>query len=167
MDPLPEVSFKVKPNYYLRITSPAPEFAGAVFNTAGDQVGHLTYAVSPLLDCVYLYGITIEAPYRRKGYAVSVLNRLSLQYRVPITPVHTVIGAQAFWKSARKLSGHGIIIKDEIRATELEDEAQRWNHLEPVALQLKEKILQRLAAGDSWEDATGSHHNIGMSVNPL
>lgn len=130
---LPRVVVKVLGTNYQIFTSPNPSITAAIHNDGGEQVGEVCYAPSPLSDRVYLSGIEIDIPHRRRGYATATLWHLAQTYGQPITPIKELYSAHEFWTAARELADFGIVVTECISDGDMASEAIRWAHLNPTA----------------------------------
>ncbi|WP_439890881.1 GNAT family N-acetyltransferase [Ralstonia sp. 25C] len=108
---------------------PSPVHDAKVYNKAGELVGAVTYAVSPLSDRIYVFGIRIESEHRRRGYGTSALWLLSQVFGQPITAVMEVFSAKAFWHAARQLEGAGLVVTEPISLGDTDLEGSRWQAL--------------------------------------
>lgn len=128
---------------------PNPDYQALVFNALKEEVAVATFGISPLQDAVYLYRIDVKPQHRRKGYAVGFLVWLSEEYNLPITPVHIVGSANSFWHAARQLGVGNLIVRDELRVSDMDEEKARWAHLIPEPEHIR---LQRLCeASPDWK----------------
>lgn len=133
-------------------TSPSPDLDTQILDCNATSVGSLVYAVSPLVDHLYIYHIEIEPEHRRNGYAFAALLHLHQQYRLPMSAIHETFEASRFWTAARKLS---IGITEGFSNSDLDDEKKRWAHLEPLAAATDAAITERLIRGEEYYLAVG------------
>lgn len=152
---LPTITVNTTANYYKAFTAPNSDIKAAIYNAAGDQVGIATYAVSPLFDRVYLFNIEIFADYRRRRYALALLWHLAQTYGQPISPVKELFGANSFWTVARSLSETGLAVTSPLSVGDMDEEAARWQHLQPDIERLEKRITERLAHHEPWHIAVG------------
>lgn len=156
LESLPTITVTVLDNYYKAFTSPNPDHNSSIYNAAKELVGMATYAVSPLDDRVYLFDIEILPEYRRQGYATAVLRYLTQTYNHPITAIKELYGASDFWASVRRLKEVGIIVTEPLSCSEMDNEAARWQHLQPEIDRLDKLITERLTVhNEHWFEATG------------
>ena len=107
---LPEIQLARQANYYMTNTSPNPDWTATIATSAGIRVGTATYAVTPLDDQLWLYGLEIAPAHRRHGYALALLWQLHQAHRLPIHPVHelgTAGGALSYAGGTCLLFGPG------------------------------------------------------------
>jgi len=152
---LPTVSLREKANYYKAFTSPNPDVNAVVLDAAGQAVGRVTYALSPLCgDKLFLFNISIEPSLRRQGLGSAVLVHLAQRYDRPIIPVkelHT-----SFWHKVRRLKMPGLRIGAQLSVGCMDKEAERWSHLKADAERLDRLITERLAVSrEPWDVAVG------------
>lgn len=149
---LPYIEIETSTNHYKSFTSPNPDIHATVYSSDRVPVGHITYAVSPLFDKLYIFDITIHDAYRRRGFGLALMAYLSTTYRLPITTIKEVSQARGFWHSARR-AGTRI---DTLSFSEMDTEAARWAHLKTHADKLELLICDRLFKNrDAWEIAVG------------
>lgn len=149
---LPYIEIETSTNHHKSFTSPNPDINATVYSSDRVPVGHITYAVSPLFDRLYIFDITIHDAYRRRGFGLAVMSYLATTYRLPITTIKEVSQASGFWHSAR-LAGAPI---DTLSFSEMDTEAERWAHLKPHADKLELLISDRLFRNrEAWETAVG------------
>lgn len=123
-------------------TAPSPTYTASVLNAEGARVGTMTFAVSPLLDRVYVMNIQVFEPYFRQGYATAMLWYLAQTYGQPITAVKEL--ATDFWNVARDLNLPGLVVTTQISTSEMPQEKARWQHLQPEAERLQRVIEERI-----------------------
>jgi hypothetical protein len=75
----------------------------------GAFVARARFCVSPVMGRVYLSGIWVEAPLRRRGYGTAfVLGIAELAHaghdRLPLTPLRENLATHAFWQHMRELA---------------------------------------------------------------
>ena len=152
---LPEIQLARQANYYMTNTSPNPDWTATIATSAGIRVGTATYAVTPLDDQLWLYGLEIAPAHRRHGYALALLWKLHQAHRLPIHPVHELGTAGGFWHRARRLASAGLQVAEALSLADLEEAKKRWAHLAPAHERLQGDIRARLAAGEDWYRAIG------------
>jgi hypothetical protein len=153
--PLPLITIRTTANYYKALTSPGCDLKAVIGNAAGDPVGTATYALSPLGDRVYVFGIEVHAVCRRQGYALALLRYLAHTYGVPMTPIHELRSASGFWSAARHMDGMGLILTASLSSSEMDNESIRWQHLRADSDRLQKQITERLIHGEPWDIAVG------------
>lgn len=110
---------------------PAPNLYSRIL-VEGRTVGFVDYGLNPLGDRIYIHKIEVAPEYQRHGYGLAALALIAAQYPVPMTPVHIYGSALDFWSVAREhLQQLGCQITDQLRTSQLEEEAKRWQHLVP------------------------------------
>lgn len=125
----------------------------------GQRAGKISYGINPLNDRVYIYDLTIEGDYRRRGLATATLWRLWCKHPVPLVPLHEVGTAVGFWSKARKrFAAAGVEIKRDIRTADQEEEKLRWQHLVPESE--NERSIRKY-----WE-WVASEHAAGRPAGP-
>ena len=108
---------------------PAPNLYSRI-RVDGKPVGSVDYGLNPLEDRVYIHKIDIAPEYQRRGYALAALALIAAEHKIPIIPVHIWGFAIGFWSKARShLQALGFEIGPEIRCSQLNEEAARWQHL--------------------------------------
>ncbi len=152
---VPTVTLNGTPNYFKAYTAPAPDVKATIHDQAGNQVGTVSYGLSPLGDRVYLFDIRIDREQTRRGFATAVLLHLMRTYGQPITPVKELHSASGFWDAARNMKDRGLVVTKSLGFGDMDFEAERWAHLAPAAKALESAILKRLAANEPWEMAVG------------
>ena len=152
---LPAITVTATANYYKPWTSPNPDYRVRIENAEGVQVGTGCYAVSPLHDRIYVFKIEIAPKHQRRGYGLALLRYLANSYERPITPVHQAIGSYEFWFAARRMEAAGLVVTPDVRISEMDDEASRWQHLQPQAERLQRLITERLSRQEPWDVAVG------------
>lgn len=127
---------------------PNPDYRATILNGMGQEVGSATFGVSPLDDATYVYQIEVHAEHRRQGYAMAFLFWLYNEYRHPIIPIHIVGNAIGFWSASRAFPHRLLIVKGELRTSEMAAEKMRWAHLIPEPEHIR---LQRICeASPTW-----------------
>jgi hypothetical protein len=106
---------------------PNPDQRLGFQNEHGDDVGYVSYAISPLHDRLYIHMISVCESVKRKGYGTAILLFLQAHYKLEICPIHPVGGAFQFWQHAR--SHKDINLGEEIGSTGTAKEALKWDHL--------------------------------------
>lgn len=96
-----------------------------------EPVCRVGFGVSPLLDRIYVDGLEVNEAYRRRGYASALLNALveatsPPQTRLAITALHEVWSSNGFWEALRAGAVPGLQVTQDVRASEMDHEAQRW-----------------------------------------
>ena len=96
----------------------------------GQFVGDISYGVSPLNDRIYVDGVSVDAEFRRNGYAKGMLLAVSMQCSpagklLPITALHET-ASHSFWNKMRKGAIPGLTVTQDIRAGDMKEEAKRW-----------------------------------------
>lgn len=125
----------------------------------GQRAGKISYGINPLNDRVYIYDLTIDGDYRRRGLATATLWRLWCNHQVPLVPLHEVGTAVGFWSKARKrFAAAGVEIKRDIRTADQEEEKLRWQHLVPESE--NERSIRKY-----WE-WVASEHAAGRTAGP-
>ena len=152
---LPEIQLARQANYYMTNTSPNPDWTATIATSAGIRVGTATYAVTPLDDQLWLYGLEIAPAHRRQGYALALLWQLHQAHGLPIHPVHELGTAGGFWQRARRLASAGLQVAGALSIADLKEAKKRWAHLAPEQDRLLRAISARLAAGEEWYRAIG------------
>src|SRR5688500_1296480 len=99
---------------------PNPDYRAIILNRLSQEVGTATFGINPLGDAAYVYQIEVHVQYRRQGYALAFLCWIYNEYSLPITPIHVVGSALGFWSSARALPRGLLVVKDELRASEMD-----------------------------------------------
>ncbi len=156
LESLPNIVVKASPNYYKAFTAPNPTFEATIHSATGDQVGTVTYALSPLSDRVYIFDIQIAPEHRRCGYGTALLWHLARVYGQPITAVKELYSASRFWSAARQQKGTGFVVTEQLSVSEMDVEAARWEHLRPAAERLEKVMTERLTVHrEPWHVAVG------------
>lgn len=115
----------------------------------GQQVGLISYCVSPLQDRVYISEFRITPNQQRRGLGTASLWRLWEKYQVPMTPMHEVGTSTGFWEKARRRFAHaGVELTKDIRTGDQKEEQQRWQHLIPEPEH--ERLIRELMASPEW-----------------
>lgn len=121
----------------------------ATIELDGQRVGYVDYGINPLGDRLYINEIEIQSAHRRRGIALSVLWRLFQTHQVPIVPLHQRGDSYGFWAQARRrFAAAGAQLEPELRASELDDAKQRWQHLVPEPEH--ERRIRELKASPEW-----------------
>lgn len=120
---------------------PNPDYHASIFDKTGKEVGSADFGISPLCDATYVYQIDVLAEHQRRGYALAFLCWLYGKWHHPVIPVHIVGNAIGFWSAARTFPHQLLVVQDELRASEMDAEKQRWAHLIPEP---EHKRLQRI-----------------------
>lgn len=149
---LPFIEVELSANHHKSFTAPNPDIKATVYSSSRVAVGHVTYAVSPLFDKLYIFDINIHDAYRRQGFGLAAMAYLAKTYHLPITTIKEVFSASGFWSAARLASGP----IDTLSISEMDAERERWAHLKPLMDQLDAIISDRLfSKRESWEAAVG------------
>ena len=152
----PHIEVEVATNHHKSFTSPNPDIKATVYSSDRTAVGEVTYAVSPLFDRLYIFNITVHAPYRRQGFGLAIIEYIAMTYDVPITTIKEVFSASEFWSAARYLYDRPNEKIETLSISEMDRERARWAHLKPHIDQLDEQISDRLFnKRESWESAIG------------
>lgn len=139
---------------------PGIEFVAGI-EVDGQCAGKISYGINPLNDRVYIYDLTIEGDYRRRGLATATLWRLWCDHQVPLVPLHEVGTAVGFWSKARKrFAAAGVEIKRDIRTADQAAEKQRWQHLVPESD--NERSIREYWAWVESENAAGRPAGPGI-----
>lgn len=149
---LPYIEIETSANHHKSFTAPNPDIKATVYSSDRTAVGHVTYAVSPLFDKLYIFNITIQDANRRQGFGLAVMAYLATTYRLPITTIKEVFSASGFWRAARLASSVPI---ETLSISEMDAERERWAHLKPLMGQLDILISDRFSNRESWETAVG------------
>lgn len=102
----------------------------------GKLVGHVSYGVSPLNDRVYVDGLKVVSEFRENGYATSTRVAMAKQCSpegnlMPMTPLHEVFASSGFWTKLREGAVPGLVVTQDVRASEMNEEAKRWREPAP------------------------------------
>jgi hypothetical protein len=141
--PLPAVQIICVFNHHDSVVTPYPIVKGTVLNAAGDHVVDITYGLSPIHDCLYVYDIKARLGFHGRGYALAAVNTLWHRFRLPVRPVHIIMTGERFWTPTR-FRRYGIEIAEELPSAEVSNEKRRWAHLSPWSEKLSKHILRRL-----------------------
>lgn len=115
----------------INIASPSPTTRAFVCVNGNERVGEIEFAVSPLLDCVFVQRIRIEPEYRRRQIGTAALKALSdWTGGLPLIITHEKLGAHAFWSHVYRLTPW-IPILDPTQETD-DLHRRRFAHLLPV-----------------------------------
>lgn len=151
---LPQITIKKTFNYYKSFTAPTPDINATLYNEQGIEVGYATYALSPLQDRIYVFGIKVKHEFRRQGYGMALLSYLATTYSQPIVPIHELYSANKFWSAARQLKLLNLQVASPLSASEMDHERNRWQHLQPEIARLEHIIHERLSVQlEPWEVA--------------
>ena len=115
----------------VNFVAPNPDYNAKIRNAIGEIVGTAEFGISPLNETVFLYGLDILPAHQRQGYALALLVWLANEHNLPITPVHETIPARNFWISAHKFKASNLVLLDQLRCGEMNEEKSRWAHLVP------------------------------------
>lgn len=139
------VSIKHPQNF----VDPNPDYQATILDKTGKEVGSATFGISPLCDVAYVYRIDVLAEHQRRGYASAFLCWLYSNYHHPIIPIHIVGDARNFWSATRAFPHQLLVVQDELRASEMDAEKKRWEHLIPEP---EHKQLQRICeSSPTWQ----------------
>lgn len=134
---LPVVSLEKREAHWRGgITDLMPQIGCDVLNSDGRCIGRITYVMSPMADCIYLYEIEIFKGFRgRGGYGTAALFELSrTNGDLPITPDQELNTQDAlkFWKKIHKLAAQNndCPVKGTISNSAWATESQKWAHLQ-------------------------------------
>lgn len=152
---LPDFTLEVALNHMQCFTSPNPDRIATVISAAGDQVGYMTYAVSPLFDKLYIFQIKIDATFRRQRYGLAIIHYLHCTYKLPIATFNEVGTARRFWAAARHMVASLGSSITAMSVGEMTHERARWKHLQPETDRLEQLISQRFLAGEDYQSAVG------------
>lgn len=152
---LPEFILEVALNHMQCFTSPNPDRIATVMTAAGEQVGYITYAVSPLFDKLYIFQINIDATFRRQRYGLAIIHYLHSTYQLPIATFNEVGAARRFWAAARHMVASLGSSITAMSVGEMTHERARWRHLQPETDRLEQLISQRFLAGEDYQSAVG------------
>ncbi|WP_141440771.1 N-acetyltransferase [Vreelandella titanicae] len=141
--PVVEVRLSIKEGAQTFV-EPNPDFRANILNGSMQEVGTATFGKSPLDDTIYVYQIDVYPQHRRRGYALAFLCWLYNEHQLPITPIHIVGSANGFWHAACRLGVGPLVVRDDLRVSEMDEEKARWAHLIPEPEYMR---LQRLCAG--------------------
>lgn len=152
---LPDFTLEVVLNHMQCFTSPNPDRIATVMSAAGDQVGYITYAVSPLFDKLYIFQINIDDAFRRQRYGLAIIHYLHSTYQLPIATFNEVGAARRFWAAARHMVASLGSSITAMSVGEMTRERARWKHLQPETDRLEQLISQRFLAGEDYQSAVG------------
>lgn len=152
---LPHFTMEVALNHMQCFTSPNPDRIATVASAAGDQVGYISYAVSPLFDRVYIFQIKIDEPFRRQRYGLAIIKYLHSTYQLPIVTFNEVGSARRFWAATRHMVASLGSSITAMSVGEMNQERARWRHLQPETDRLEQLINQRFLAGEGYQSAVG------------
>ena len=152
---LPDFTLEVALNHMQCFTSPNPDRIATVMTAAGEQVGYITYAVSPLFDKLYIFQINIDATFRRQRYGLAIIHYLHCTYKLPIATFNEVGTARRFWAAARHMVASLGSSITAMSVGEMTHERARWKHLQPETDRLEQLISQRFLAGEDYQSAVG------------
>lgn len=152
---LPSLRVASQYNFWKSLTSPSPDVTLTILTSEGASAGIARYAVSPLNDRVYVYGIDVEPALRRSGYGLAMLWHISRLHALPIVPVRELHSASEFWRAARRLGPAGLFVAPSISIGEIELHREQWAHLKPQADLLERQIDERIARREDWYSAVG------------
>jgi hypothetical protein len=152
---LPKITLDETMDHMKCFTSPNPDRISTVYANGAGRIGYVTYAVSPIFDKLYIYGIGTDEDFRRQGYGLSIIRHLARTYRLPIITFNEVGSARMFWAQARQMAtsiGSSITT---MSVGEMNQERARWEHLRPDMIRLENLITQRFLKGESYQSAVG------------
>lgn len=152
---LPSITVNTTLSFHKSFVSPNPIHQSIIHNAVGEQVGTADYAVSPLSDRTYIFDLEIHSNHRRQGYATTFLWSLAQTYGHPITPIKELFSAIRFWIAVRRLEHDKFIVTQQMSISDMDNEAKRWEHLQPQAKLLEKLIAERLSVyNEPWHIAT-------------
>jgi hypothetical protein len=115
----------------INMASPSPTTRAFVCTGESERVGEIEFAVSPLLDCVFVQRVWVAPEFRRRKIGTAALKTLSHWYGgLPLIITHEKLGAHAFWSHVYRLTPW-IPILDPVQETDGLHRA-RFAHLFPV-----------------------------------
>jgi hypothetical protein len=115
------------------VTAFMPQIKCAVLNSDKKTVGHITYVMSPIAECIYLYQIDIREDFLRRGYGTATLLELSESNGgLWITPVQEISTQEAlhFWQKIHGLACFGFPVNEQISVGDWDSESRKWSHLQ-------------------------------------
>lgn len=126
---LPNVTLRKREAHWRGgVTALMPQIASDILNSDGRCVGRITYVLSPIADCVYLYGIDVGTEFQSRGYGTATLLELSQSNGgLPITPIQEA--NFSFWKRIHKLADQGFPVNEQISIGDWKAESRKWAHL--------------------------------------
>ncbi len=111
--------------------SPSPVIRASIRADGGLRVGEMEFAISPLLDCVFVQRIRVEYEFRRRKFGTAALKALSDQYGgLPLVITHEKLGSHAFWSHVYRLTPWIPILDPDQETEDLH--RSRFTHLQPV-----------------------------------
>lgn len=115
----------------INLASPSPITRAVVCMRESVRVGEIEFAVSPLLDCIFVQRIWVIPEFRRQRIGTAALKTLSDRYGgLPLIITHEKLGAHMFWSHVYRLTPW-IPVLDPVQETE-ELHRARFAHLLPV-----------------------------------
>lgn len=112
----------VRPNPWMHAVGTLPG--------SSEPVCKVGYGVSPLNDRIYVDGLEVHDDFREQGYATELLVRLSRMAGgdrlLPLTAMRETWLAHGFWDTLRERRPHGLVVTQDIRGEELDEEKKRW-----------------------------------------
>lgn len=115
----------------INLSSPSPTTRAFVCMGESVRVGEIEFAVSPLLDCIFVQRVWVAPEFRRLKIGTAALKALSDRYGgLPLIITHEKLGAHVFWSHVYRLTPW-IPILDPVQETE-ELHRARFAHLFPV-----------------------------------
>lgn len=118
-------------SYKFNFVAPNPDHNAKIRNAIGEIIGTAIFGISPLNETVFLYELNILPSHQRQGYALAVLVWLANEHNLPITPVHETVPARSFWITAHEFKANNLVLLDQLRYCEMDEEKSRWAHLVP------------------------------------
>lgn len=93
------------------------------------------FGVSPSGDRIYVDKLFVAPEHRRRGYATSLLLEVvnfvastNAGNRYPITALQEVWASKPFWNALRSMQIQELKVTQDIRISEMLNEAKRWQH---------------------------------------
>jgi len=153
----PEIKLTIVKTMYgpLNFASPNPDITATIQDSKDNAIGKVKYAISPLIDRIYLFEIEVDSVFRRRGFGLATLISLAKTYGLPMTVVHPISPALLFWETARKELSNSVPMTQSLSSSEMDAEQVRWNHLQPEIDKLEKAIAERFRRGESYEQAVG------------
>lgn len=115
----------------LNFVAPNSDYNAKIRNAAGEIIGTAVFGISPLNETVFLYELNILPSHQRQGNALAFLVWLANEHNLPITPIHETVPARSFWITAHEFKAKNLVLLDQLRSCEMDEEKSRWAHLLP------------------------------------
>jgi len=148
---LPSLSVTVTPDKSkVNFVAPNPDYNAKIRNAEGNIVGTAEFGISPLNDTTFLYGIDVLPAHQRQGYALAFLVWLANEHHLPITPVHETMSARSFWTSAHQFKARNLVLLDQLRCGEMNEEKSRWAHMVPESE--AERAIREYKESDEYKN---------------